>query len=43
MTRKAPRPEALPAPLGAKSYARKLRQLQIELVKLQREVIARGL
>jgi polyphosphate kinase 2 len=43
MTRKSPHPQALPAPLGAKSYGRKLRQLQIELVKLQREVIARGL
>jgi polyphosphate kinase 2 len=43
MARKATHPEALPAPLGAKSYGRKLRQLQIELVKLQREVIARGL
>src|ERR1700733_7451529 len=43
MARKSRHPEALPAPLGAKSYGRKLRQLQIELVKLQREVIARGL
>src|ERR1700728_2749281 len=43
MARKSRHPEALPAPLGAKAYGRKLRQLQIELVKLQREVITRGL
>ncbi|HUL19624.1 MAG TPA: polyphosphate kinase 2 [Steroidobacteraceae bacterium] len=36
-------PQALPAPkLGGHRYARELRALQIELVKLHRNVIARG-
>ena len=42
MARKSPPLEALPPPLGKKHYARELRRLQIELVKLHRQVIARG-
>ncbi len=42
MSRKSSHLERLPAPLGRKHYARELRRLQIELVKLHRQVIARG-
>jgi len=43
MARKRPSAGLAPAPrIGKKKYARELRRLQIELVKLHRHVIARG-
>jgi len=43
MASKSSHPEGLPPPLSRKRYARELQRLQIELVKLHRQVIARGL
>ena len=43
MASKDPAADLVPAPkIGGKKYARELRRLQIELVKLHRHVIARG-
>jgi polyphosphate kinase len=43
MLKKSPRSQSAVPKIGKKQYARELRRLQIELVKLHRHVIARGL
>src|SRR5258708_35258078 len=39
---KSPKPPSLPRPMSRNTYHRELHRLQVELVKLQRHVIAEG-